>query len=139
MSLVLDASLTLSWYFEDERTPAVDAVLEQVVASGAVVPSLWRIEVANGFQTAIRRKRIDRDFRDHAIRRLGLLPITVDPESDTYVWTTMLSLADRFGITVYDAAYLELAQRRSLPLASLDKELSVAGQAIGVPMLGCET
>ena len=96
MSLVLDASLTLSWYFEDERTPAIDAVLDQVVASGAHVPSLWRIEVANGFQMAIRRKRIDRDFRDRAIRHLGLLPIVVDLETDTYVWTAMLRLADRF-------------------------------------------
>lgn len=139
MSLVLDASLTLSWYFEDERTPTIDAVLDQVVASGAIVPSLWRIEVANGFQMAIRRNRIDRDFRDGAIRHLGLLPIMVDPETDTYVWTAMLRLADRFGLTVYDAVYLELAQRRSLPLASLDKELRTAGQALGVPMLGRRT
>ena len=136
MSLVLDASLTLSWYFEDERTPAIDAVLDQVVASGAVVPSLWRIEVGNGFQTAIRRKRIDKDFRDRAIRHLGLLPIVVDPETDTYAWTATLRLADRFGLTVYDAAYLELARRRSLPLASLDKALRVAGRAVGVSMLG---
>ena len=139
MSLVLDASLTLSWYFEDERTPAVDAVLDQVVASGAVVPSLWRIEVANGFQTAIRRKRIDEDFRDRALHHLGLLPIAVDPETDTYVWTATLHLADRFGLTVYDAVYLELAQRRSLPLATLDKELSVAGGALAVSMLGHKT
>jgi predicted nucleic acid-binding protein len=139
VSLVLDASLTLSWYFEDERTPAIDAVLDQVAASGAVVPSLWRLEVVNGFQMAIRRKHIDRDFRDRAIRHLGLLPIVVDPETDTYAWTVMLRLADRFGITVHDAAYLELAQRRGLPLASLDKELSAAGQASGVAMVGRET
>jgi predicted nucleic acid-binding protein len=136
VSFVLDASLTLAWYFEDERTPAIDAVLDQVVTSGALVPSLWRIEVANGFQTAIRRKRIDRDFRDRAIRHLGLLPIMVDPETDTYAWTTMLRLADRFGLTLYDASYLELAQRRGLPLASLDKELSEAGQALSVSILG---
>ncbi|HMA71261.1 MAG TPA: type II toxin-antitoxin system VapC family toxin [Xanthobacteraceae bacterium] len=136
MSLVLDASVTLSWYFDDERTPASDAVLDQVAATGAVVPSLWRMEVANGFQMAIRRKRIDRDFRDRAVRHLGLLPITVDPETDTYVWTAMLRLADRFGLTVYDAAYLELAQRRDLPLASVDKALGAAGKKLGVPILG---
>jgi predicted nucleic acid-binding protein len=139
VSLVLDASLTLSWYFEDERTPAIDVVLDQVVATGAVVPSLWRMEVANGFQMAIRRNRIDRDFCDRAIRHLGLLPIAVDPETDTYVWTATLRLADRFGLTVYDAVYLELAQRRGLPLASLDKELSAAGQALGVSTLGRKT
>jgi len=136
VSLVLDASVTLSWYFDDERTPASDAVLDQVAATGAVVPSLWRMEVANGFQMAIRRKRIDRDFRDRAVRHLGLLPITVDPETDTYVWTAMLRLADRFGLTVYDAAYLELAQRRDLPLASVDKALGAAGKKLGVPILG---
>jgi predicted nucleic acid-binding protein len=139
MSLVLDASLTLSWYFEDERKSAVDAVLDQVAADGAVVPSLWRIEVANGFQTALRRKRIDADFRDRALQHLGLLPIAVDAETDTYVWTSTLQIADRFGLTVYDAAYLELAQRRSLPLASLDKELSEASRALGVPILGRRT
>jgi predicted nucleic acid-binding protein len=135
VSLVLDASLTLSWYFEDERTPAIDAVLDEVVASSAVVPLLWRMEVANGLQMAIRCKRIDRDFRDHAIRQLSLLPIVVDPETDTYVWTATLLLSDRFGLTVYDAAYLELAQRRNLPLASIDKALSTAGERLGLPML----
>jgi len=136
VSLVLDASLALSWYFEDERTPVIDAVLDEVVASSAVVPSLWRMEVANGLQMAIRRKRIDRDFRDHAIQQLSLLPIVVDQETDTHVWTATLHLSDRFGLTVYDAAYLELAQRRNLPLASIDKALSAAGQRLGVPILG---
>jgi predicted nucleic acid-binding protein len=59
LSLVLDTSLTLSWYFEDERTPAADGVLDRVVDDGAVVPALWKLEVANGLQAAIRRKRID--------------------------------------------------------------------------------
>jgi predicted nucleic acid-binding protein len=139
MSLVLDASLTLSWYFEDERTPTVDAVLDQVAASSAVVPSLWRIEVANGLQMAIRRNRIDRDFRDRAVRHLSLLPIVIDPETDAYVWTATLRLSDRFGLTVYDAAYLELAQRRDLPLASIDKALRTAGQRLGVSILGRKT
>jgi predicted nucleic acid-binding protein len=136
VSLVLDASLTLSWYFEDERTPAIDAVLEQVVASSAVVPSLWRMEVANGFQMAIRRKRIDKDFRDRAIRQLSLLSIVIDPESDTNVWTATLRLSDRFCLAVYDATYLELAQRRNLPLASIDAALSTAGERLGLAILG---
>ena len=139
MSLVLDASLTLSWYFEDERTRAIDGVLDLVVADGAVVPALWRLEVANGFQMAIRRKRIDQAFRDKAIQHLGALPITLDPETNTYAWTATLHLADRFGLTLYDAAYLELAQRRSLPLATLDKELRGAGDALGTAMLGIKT
>ena len=58
MSLVLDSSMTLAWYFEDEQTPAAMEVLRQVAATGAVVPSLWRLEVANGLQMALKRKRI---------------------------------------------------------------------------------
>ena len=115
MSLVLDASLALSWYFEDERTAAADALLDQVVNGGAVVPALWRLEVANAFQSAVRRRRIERSFRDKALAELALMPITVDPETDNYAWTSSLQLADRFQITLYDAAYLELAQRRTLP------------------------
>ena len=136
MSLVLDPSLTLCWYFEDERTAAADAVLDQVVDSGAVVPALWRIEVLNAFQTAIRRKRIDAVFRDMALGRLTVMPIAVDPDTDTHTWTTTRDLADRFRLTAYDAVYLELAQRRGLPLATLDQDLRTAGTALGVALLG---
>ena len=72
MSLVLDPALALSWYFEDERTARSNALLDQVVDQGAVVPALWRLEIANGFQMAIRRKRIDPAFRDRALAALGL-------------------------------------------------------------------
>jgi len=136
VSLVLDPSLTLCWYFEDERTAAADAVLDQVVDSGAVVPALWRIEVLNAFQTAIRRKRIDAVFRDMALGRLTVMPIAVDPDTDTHTWTTTRDLADRFRLTAYDAVYLELAQRRGLPLATLDQDLRTAGTALGVALLG---
>jgi len=136
VSLVLDTSMALSWYFEDERTPAADAVLDQVVEQGAVVPSLWRLEVANGFQSAIRRQRIDVSFRDKALTELKAMSITVDSDTDANAWTTTLRLSDRFRLTAYDAAYLELAQRKSLPLASLDRELRQAGAALGITLLG---
>jgi predicted nucleic acid-binding protein len=136
VSLVLDPSLTLAWYFEDERTTAADAVLDQVVEAGAVVPPLWRIEVLNAFQMGIRRKRIGTQFRDAALDRLSAMAIAVDSESDTQAWTTTRSLADRFRLTAYDAVYLELAQRRNLPLATLDRELRTAGAALGMTLLG---
>jgi predicted nucleic acid-binding protein len=139
VSLVLDPSLTLAWYFEDERTDAADAVLSQVVDEGAVVPPLWRVEVLNAFQMGIRRKRIDTVFRDTALARLSAMAIDVDAESDMQVWTTTLHLADRFRLTAYDAIYLELAQRRQLPLASLDEELRRAGAALGVTLLGARS
>ena len=139
MSLVLDASLTLAWYFEDEQTPTIDSVLTRVVRDGAVVPSVWRLEVANGLQMAIRRKRIDGAFRDHALQQLGLLPIVVDAETDAYAWTSTLRLADRFGLTIYDAAYLELAQRRSLILATRDEAMRRAGEALRLALIEADT
>ena len=138
MSVVIDASLTMTWYFDDEITPATEAVLNHVSEAGAVVPSLWRLEVANALQSALRRKRISQEYRDESLVELGELPITLDADTDTYAWTTTLRLAERFGLTIYDAAYLELAQRRSLPLATLDNELREAAIAIDVTLLGLE-
>jgi predicted nucleic acid-binding protein len=132
LSLVIDSSITLAWLFDDERTPQADAVMRQVAKAGAVVPSLWRLEVANGLQSAVRRKRIDAAFRDASIADLRALPITVDTETDRNAWGTTLTLAERSRLTLYDAAYLELAQRLRLPLASLDTELRAAGRALGV-------
>ena len=132
MSLVLDASLTLSWYFEDERTKEADRLLDQVSESGAMVPAIWRLEVANGLQVAIRRKRCDVAFRDRALVALGALPIAVDPDTAEFAWTMTLRLADRFRLSVYDASYLELAQRRGLPLGALDGALRKAADTLGL-------
>jgi predicted nucleic acid-binding protein len=136
VSLVLDASQTLGWYFEDERTQAGDAALDRVTEEGAVVPALWRYEVANGLQTAVRRKRIDAAYRDASLAELRLLPIMIDRAGDGLVWTATLGLADRFGLTVYDAAYLELAHRRGLPLATADRALRAAARALRVDLTG---
>jgi len=138
MSVVIDASLTLAWYFDDETTPAADAVLDQVSEAGAVVPTLWRLEVANAFQSALRRRRITTRYRDESLTELAAMPITVDEDTDTYAWTTTLRLAERFGLTLYDAAYLELAQRRSLPLASLDKALRDAAASLNLALRGLD-
>ena len=136
MSLVIDSSVTLSWFFEDERSALADEALRQVVDSGAMVPSLWRLEVANALQMAVRRKRIDAKFRDASIADLRALPITIDPDTDRHAWGSTLILAESCQLTLYDAAYLELAQRAGLPLASLDKQLRAASTAIGVALLG---
>ena len=138
MSLVLDASITMTWCFEDEGTPATDELLDQVVESSAVVPKIWRFEVGNALQMAIRRKRIDADFRDKALVKLSALPIAIDPETDAHAWTTALRLAERFALTLYDAAYLEVAQRLGIPLATLDQKLRAAAHSLSVPLLGAE-
>ncbi|MFZ4788784.1 MAG: type II toxin-antitoxin system VapC family toxin, partial [Beijerinckiaceae bacterium] len=90
--LVLDASVVLSWHFEDEQSPRVMQIMDQVVDHGAVVPALWRYEMANGFQSAIRRRRIDADYRDQSLQRLTLLDIEIDPESLAHIWTPVVHL-----------------------------------------------
>lgn len=104
MSLVIDASITMAWCFEDEVTPAAEDVLDEVVESNAVLPSIWRFEVGNALQMAIRRKRITDVFRDDALAKLLAMPISVDPDTDAHAWTTALRLSQRFGLTLYDAA-----------------------------------
>jgi len=135
MSFVIDASIAVAWYFEDETTLATEATLNKVVESGAVVPTLWRLEVANAFQSAIRRNRITAQYRDQSLAELMLMPISIDTETNTYAWTTTLRLAERFALTLYDSAYLELAHRRTEPLATLDSDLRAAALALGLSLV----
>jgi len=132
MSLVLDCSVALAWQFPDEQTPAVMALLKYVAEEGAVAPSLWRFEVANGLHTAMRRGRIDGVGRDQALDDLADLEVNIDEACDTQVWTTTVRLAELYTLTVYDASYLELAQRARLPLATLDTALATAARLAGV-------
>jgi predicted nucleic acid-binding protein len=134
--MVIDSSVTLAWLYDDERTAPVEQIFDQVIAEGAWVPGLWRLEIANGLQQAIRRRRIDAGFRARAISYLIDLDISTDLEMTAFAWTTTLALADRFGLTPYDACYLELAHRRALPLASLDNDLRAAAAKLHVPVLG---
>jgi predicted nucleic acid-binding protein len=136
MSLVLASSATLAWIYGDETTDAIRAVFDRVVDGGAVVPGLWRLEVANSLTMAVRRRRINAEFRDDALADLALLDITVDQQTNTQAWAATLRLADSHRLTLYDAAYLELARRLQLPLATLDQELRSAGLAVGLEMLG---
>jgi predicted nucleic acid-binding protein len=135
-SLILDSSATLAWIYGDETTDAVRGVFDAIADNGALVPSLWRLEVANSLTMAVRKRRIDPDFRRAALADLAILDISTDPQTDSHAWTDTLNLADQLRLTVYDAAYLELAQRRTLPLATLDRELRAAATAIGVTVLG---
>lgn len=136
MTLVLDSSMTLAWYFEDEESESSEAVFDEVTENGAVVPALWRFEVANGLQLAVRRKRIGSAYRDESLADLEKLDVTIDPEGDIYAWSASVKLAERHTLTVYDAAYLELAQRRRLALATLNRALLRAGEVEGVPVIG---
>ncbi len=136
MTLVLDSSVALAWIYADEGTERIQQLVERVIVAGAYVPTLWRLEVANSLLMAVRKGRIDAAFRDAALRDLAELNIMADLQTDVFAWSSTLRLAEKHRLTIYDAAYLELALRRALPLASLDKELRAAGDAAGVTLLG---
>ena len=135
MSFVLDCSVTMAWCFEDERTAATDALLERVIADGAQAPALWPVAVCNVPLSAVKRKRIPADAVSVVAQRIAALPITVDAASADIVWSNTLQLAQRYALTSYDACYLELAQRKALPLATLDAGLRKAAVAAGVAVI----
>ena len=136
MSFVLDSSATLAWIYSDETTDAIRHVFDALSEDGAWVPGLWKLEVANILEMGVRRGRHDAAFRDATLADLALLSISLDPETDRQAWGPTVQLAARHRLTLYDAAYLELALRRGLPLATLDRELRSAASAEGVVLLG---
>jgi len=136
LSLVLDGSATLAWVYPDEITPQIVAFFDQVILKGAIVPQLWKIEIANSLSIGIRRKRIDSARRAVALADLDAMYVTIDHETGKHVWRETLDLADRHRLTIYDATYLELALRLSLPLATLDDDLRQAAQRECVLLLG---
>lgn len=126
MTLVLDASMTVAWLFDDERTEAAHAVMRRVVIEGAIVPSLWRLEVANVLRNAVRRRRCNEAYVDRSLARLARLAIMRDEETDDHAWGSTRTLARKESLSVYDASYLELAIRRRVSLASCDQALLAA-------------
>jgi predicted nucleic acid-binding protein len=135
LTFVLDNSVALAWCFENERTPALLTLLERVSDTGAVAPNLWPLEALNGLLVAERRGRLDTTRRRRLQMFLEMLPISIDGETTSQVWTATARLAEEWGLSAYDAAYLELADRRGLPLASLDRQLRMAASGLGVRLL----
>lgn len=136
MSMVLDCSTALAWVYSDETTEAVKRVFDLLSHGGAWVPGLWRLEVANVLEMSVRRGRHDAAFRDATLADLAQLPIQVDGETDRQAWGETLRLAERHQLTLYDAAYLELAIRRNLPLATLDDDLRRGAEHEKVALMG---
>ena len=132
MSFVVDASVALTWVFVDEITVASEALLDQAAEEGTNVPGIWRLEVANALRSAVRRRRITSEYRSVALAKLSALPILTDLETDARAWGAIIDLSARFDITPYDAAYLELAHRKGLPLATNDIALGNAARQLGV-------
>lgn len=107
-------------------------LLDQVVEGGATVPSLWSLEVGNVLLMAQRKKRITLEQRQKALHILTELPITIDMMTSNHAWRETMELAERYNLTLYDASYLELSLRRSLPLATFDQPLKRAAELAGV-------
>lgn len=130
--VVLDASLTLAWALPDESTPYAEAMLEYVAATGAMAPDLWPHEVANGLLMAQRRGRITTAQRTAFVTALLRLPIEISASPVRTVLDAQATLAEHHRLTAYDAAYLHLALREGVPLATQDKALKAAAKVIGV-------
>ena len=132
MNFVLDASITLAWCFSDEATPLTNRLLDQLEIDSAFVPELWSLEVANILISAERKKRISYAKIAEFVSILGSLNIQVDKETANRGFREILSLAHAEGLTTYDAAYLELALRLGIPLATKDNQLLKAAKKLGV-------
>ena len=135
-AFVLDCSVTMTWCFGDEATAASFAVLDRLGRETALVPSHWFLEVANVLGVAEKRKRMTVSATTAFLKLLGTLDIEIDDATTDRVFPHVLPLCRTYGLTSYDAAYLELAIRRQLPLASLDSDLRTGARKAGIKVLG---
>jgi predicted nucleic acid-binding protein len=133
--LVVDCSVAVAWCFEDETSPETDAVLERVRDEGALVPALWHLELGNVLVQAERRNRLTAADTATRLDLIAALPILTDGETPERGLREVVTLARAEGLTTYDAAYLELAMRKGLPLASKDRALAAAADRAGIANL----
>jgi predicted nucleic acid-binding protein len=131
---VVDASITLAWCFDDESTDSTDLVLERLVHEGGIAPAHWSMEVANGLRFAASSGRVDEAAIVRARDIVQQLPIEVRPvETSTALF--LIEQARQHDLTVYDAAYLGIAEALGLDLATLDQRLASACRAAGVDLI----
>jgi predicted nucleic acid-binding protein len=127
---VVDASIALAWLLPDEESDEAERVIILAKLSGPIAPALFPLEVANALRSNLRRKRIDEAYRDEALMQLTRAAVARDLESyDPVVLAETVRLSDRHDLSVYDAAYLELAIRHDAPLGTLDEDLRRAAAA----------
>jgi predicted nucleic acid-binding protein len=132
MALVIDASVTLAWFLEDERTRFTDALLTAIDNAEYWAPAIWCLEVSNALLMAQRKRRIEAARRLEAIDQAARLPIQIDLALPDMKAISVL--AERHGLSTYDAAYLELARRNGVGLITLDRDLADAAAAEGIPV-----
>jgi predicted nucleic acid-binding protein len=135
-SFIVDASVGFAWVYQGQATPETDHLLNAVAAGASViVPALWFLEMSNVLLMAQRRHRLTPAQRKAAMEKLTAMQLTVDEEGTRHAFGKTSELAEKYGLTLYDATYLELASRRSLPLASRDQTLRNAARQCGLKAL----
>jgi predicted nucleic acid-binding protein len=135
-SFVVDCSIAMAWLFHDEATPKTSALLNRLATEAALVPAWWFVEITNVLAMAERKGRITARQSDAFIADLSKLGIERDNQAPDRAFTHLLALCRTHRLTSYDAIYLDLAIRRSLPLATLDEDLRKAARKLGVALLG---
>lgn len=134
-TFVADASVTLPWCFEDEATAWTDGLLDRLRNGDQIaVPAHWPTEISNGLLMALRRRRIQPGRSELFWDELAILPIQVEPPLSPDQAKEVLGLSQKHGLTVYDAAYLELAKRKGITLATADADLMTAASLEGVAL-----
>lgn len=135
MQFVLDCSVAISWCLVDENNPTANAILAMMPDAEAFVPGIWSLEIANVLLVAERRNRMTQEQSEVAIALLQSLLIQVDTATDANALGATLTLGRQEGLAAYDAAYLELALRLGLPLATIDTRLAEAATRCGVDLV----
>jgi predicted nucleic acid-binding protein len=131
---VVDNSIVMTWCFEDEASPYADAVLDSLSEAIAVVPAIWPLEVVNVLLVAERHNRLRESDSVRFISMLSQLPIVVDRTWPERMMKDLMALGRANILSSYDAAYLELAMRQGLPIATLDRKLVEAIKRIDIPI-----
>ncbi len=134
MDFVIDNSIIMTWCFEDETNSYADIILDSMDSCTAVVPSIWPLEVGNVLLVAERKKRLTEADSSRFLALLSDLPILVEQESPERMIKEVFTLARSLNLSSYDASYLDLAIRKGLPIASLDKNLIKAAKKIKLPV-----
>jgi len=135
-AFVIDCSITMAWCFSDEATPATANVQDRLEKETALVPAHWFLEVTNVLAMAERRRRITPQKSAAFLALLETMDVEVDHNTPARAFAHLLPLCRSHGLTAYDAAYLDLALRRQLPVASLDDDLRAGAKSLGVQVLG---
>lgn len=131
---VLDCSITMAWCFEEENNNYSDSVLERLKNSTAIVPTIWPLEVANVLLIAKKKKRVTEVQSANFVEALSALPIVIDKSTSSRAMHSIFIIAEKTDLSIYDAAYLELAIREKIPLLTLDNGLIKASKKLRIPL-----